>query len=93
MPNCRIGTLDALYRRISGGVMPVGKECSTDPDMAASCATAASTLACGWKKTLMMPRPCRDSDSMCSISLTEIVKARSDRTVMISAISSGETPP
>ena len=30
---------------------------------------------------------------MCSISLTETVKPRSERTVMASAISSGEMPP
>ena len=72
--------------------MPVGSECSTACEAAASCATAASTLALGWKKTLMMERPGRDCDSMCSMSLTEVVKERSQRMVTTSAISSGEMP-
>src|SRR5579864_3018196 len=91
--NCRMGTLEALYRRIAGGKMPAGSECSTDCELAASCATAASILAFGWKKTLMMESPGKDCDSMCSMSLTDVVKARSQRMVMTSATSSGERPP
>ena len=72
--------------------MPVGRECNTDCEAAANWATAASTLALGWKKILMMDRPGRDCDSMCSISLTEVVKERSQRMVTTSAISSGEMP-
>jgi hypothetical protein len=87
-----MGTLEALNRMMAGGVMPVGSECSTDCEEAASWATAASTLALGWKKTRITPMPGSDSDSMCSMSLTWVVKARSERTVMTSAISSGETP-
>jgi hypothetical protein len=40
----------------------------------------------------MMERPGRDCDSMCSISLTEVVNDRSQRMVTTSAISSGEIP-
>src|ERR1017187_9780934 len=78
---------------MEGGVMPVGSECSTDCEAAASCATAASTLAFGWKKSLMMERPGNDCDSICSISFTDVVKDRSQRMVTTSAISSGEMPP
>src|SRR5580700_5335341 len=77
---------------MDGGVMPVGSECRTAWDVAASCATAAFTLAPAWKKTLMMERPGRDCDSICSMSLTEVVKERSQRMVTTSAISSGEMP-
>ena len=73
--------------------MPWGSECSTDCELAASCATAASILALGWKKILMIAMPGSDCDSMCSMSFTEVVKARSQRMVMTSAISSGEMPP
>src|SRR5579871_2502534 len=72
--------------------MPVGSECSTDCEAAANCATAASTFALGWKKTLMMLSPGSDCDSMCSISFTEVVNERSQRIVTTSAISSGEIP-
>src|SRR5437764_2114287 len=92
MPSWRMGTLDALYRRMFGGVMPVGSDFSTDCDDAASCATAASIFAFGWKKTRMTESPGSDCDSICSMSLTCVVNARSQRTVMTSAISSGETP-
>src|ERR1039458_7518682 len=77
---------------MEGGVMPVGRECSTACEAAASCATAASTLALGWKNILMMDKPGSDCDSMCSMSLTEAVKDRSQRMVTTSAISSGEMP-
>src|SRR5260370_19860573 len=78
---------------MEGGVMPGGMECSEDAELALSCATAASTLAVGWKNSLMMLRPGSDCDSMCSISLTVVVKARSLRMVTTSDISSGEMPP
>src|ERR1017187_2257570 len=93
MLSCRMGALEALERRMEGGVMPVGSECSTACEAAANCATAASTLALGWKNILMMDRPGSDWDSMCSMSLTEVVKERSQRMVTTSAISSGEMPP
>src|SRR5215469_14120857 len=72
--------------------MPAGSECSSDCELAASCATAASILALGWKNSLMMAMPGSDCDSMCSMSLTEVVNERSHRVVMTSAISSAETP-
>src|ERR1022692_3331847 len=70
---------------MEGGVMPVGSECSTACEAAANCATAASTLALGWKKILMMDKPGSDCDSMCSMSLTDVVKERSQRMVTTSA--------
>ena len=60
--------------------------------MAVIWATAASTLAPGWKKTLMTPTPARDWDSMCSMSLTVVVIARSLRVTMRFSISSGVRP-
>src|SRR5579864_2103538 len=90
--NCRMGTLEALYRRIAGGKIPAGSECSTDCELAANCATAASILAFGWKNILITAMPGSDCDSMCSMSLTEVVKARSQRIVRTWAISSGEIP-
>src|SRR5438105_9466169 len=35
--DCRMGTLEALYRRMAGGKMPAGSECNTDWELAASC--------------------------------------------------------
>ena len=47
----------------------------------------------GWKKTLMTPTPVNDCDSMCSMSFTVVVIARSLIVTMRSAISSGVSPP
>jgi hypothetical protein len=53
--SCRIGTLEALKLRISGGVMPAGICFNTVCDMAETCASAALMFTVGWKKILMMP--------------------------------------
>ena len=45
--------------------------------MAVTCAVAASILAPGWKKILMTAMPVSDWLSMCSMSLTVVVSARS----------------
>jgi hypothetical protein len=45
--------------------------------MAVTCANAASIFADGWKKTLMTQTPLNDWLSMCSMSLTVVVSARS----------------
>jgi len=74
---CRIGTVEALYWMISGGVWPGGICRNTVWAMAVICATAAGTDAPGCKKTLMMPMPLYEVDSMCSISLTVTLSARS----------------
>ena len=75
-----------------GGRVPVGMVRSEEAVMADNCATAASILARGWKKTLMIPKPGREADSRCSISFTAMVMPRCERKVMTSDISSGETP-
>jgi hypothetical protein len=41
------------------------------------CATAASVFTPGWKNTLTTDVPRSVSDSMCSMSLTVVVKPRS----------------
>ena len=65
MPNCRMGTLDALYWITKGGVIPGGRSLSTDCEVAVISATAASTLEPGCKKILMMLIPVIVCDSMC----------------------------
>ena len=55
-------------------------------------ATAASILAPGWKNTLTTLTPCIDCDSMCSISLTVVVIARSLMVTIRFSISSGAIP-
>ena len=60
--------------------------------IALTCATPASTFAPGWKNTLMTLTPLSDCDSMCSMSLTVVVIARSDTVTIRFSISSGETP-
>ena len=49
MLSWRIGTREALYWRISGGVVPAGIVRSSVCDTAVICAMAASILAFGWK--------------------------------------------
>ena len=46
-------------------------------EMAVTCAVAASILAPGWKKIFTTDTPVSDWLSMCSISLTVVVSARS----------------
>jgi hypothetical protein len=57
-----------------------------------TCATAASIFAPGWKKTLMMEMPLTDCDSICSMSFTAVVIARSLMVVKRFSISSGLVP-
>jgi len=49
-------------------------------------------LALGWKKTLMIDTPPNDCDSMCSMSLTVVVRLRSVTDTMRSAISLAGRP-
>src|SRR5712672_2543138 len=53
--SCRIGTLEALKLKISGGVMPAGICFNTVCDIAATWARAALMFTVGWKKILMIP--------------------------------------
>ncbi len=57
IPICRIGTLEALYWMISGGVVPGGMIRSRVWQMEVTCATPASTFAPSWKKTLITATP------------------------------------
>jgi len=92
-PSCRIGTFEALNRMIRGGEPPGGSTRVIVWLMAVTWATAASMLVPGWKKTLMTPTPVNDCDSMCSMSFTVVVIARSLIVTMRFAISSGVSPP
>jgi hypothetical protein len=55
--SCRIGTLEALYRMMNGGVVPGGICRIAACEIAVTCAVAASIFAFFWKKTLMTPTP------------------------------------
>ena len=71
------GMLDAEYLMTSGGVMP-GGSCRTCACIEATTwASAVSMLAVGWKNTLRIDTPASDCDSMCSMSLTVVVRLRS----------------
>src|SRR5437660_12721568 len=87
-----MGTLDAENCRINGGVVPVGNTRRIVWLIAVTCATAASIRTPGWKKTLITEIPDTDCDSMCSMSLTVVVMARSLMVVKRFSISSGLVP-
>src|ERR1035438_10779027 len=48
-PSCRMGTLEASYLMMLGGVVPGGKMRSSVCAMDVTCESATSTLALGWK--------------------------------------------
>ena len=77
MPSWTTGMLDAEYLMISGGVMPGGSWRSWVCSIATTWAIAVWMLAVGWKKTLMIEMPASEVDSMCSMSLTVVVRLRS----------------
>ena len=56
------------------------------------CETAASIDAPGWKNTLITATPFTVCDSMCSMSLTVVVIARSSTVTMRRSMSSGANP-
>src|SRR4051812_3057573 len=73
-PSWITGMLEAEYLMISGGVMP-GGSCRTCVCMiATTCAMAVWMFAVGWKNTLITLMPDSDVDSMCSMSLTVVVR-------------------
>ena len=76
-PSCTTGMLDAEYLMTSGGVMPGGSWRSCVCSIAAIWAIAVWMLAVGWKNTLITAMPASDVDSMCSMSLTVVVRLRS----------------
>ncbi len=57
--------------------MPGGICLSTVCEIDATCAFATATLTPGWKKILTMPMPAYEFASMCSMSLTVVVRLRS----------------
>ena len=62
---------------MNGGVVPGGIERTAVCEIAVTCATASSMCAPGWKKILMTEMPVSDWLSMCSMSLTVVVRPRS----------------
>jgi hypothetical protein len=56
------------------------------------CDNATSTFAFGWKYTRITETPLYDCDSMCSMSLTVVVIARSKTVTIRFSISSGDSP-
>ncbi len=77
---------------MSGGVVPVGNCLSKVWEMAVTCASAISILAFGWKKILMTAMPLSVWLSVCSISLTVVVKTRSNGVVMRPSKSEDASP-
>jgi len=77
---------------IIGGVMPGGRPRTVDWQIAVICAMAMSIFTFGWKNTLITAIPLRDWDSMCSMSLTVVVRPRSLMVTMREAISGADMP-
>ena len=75
-----------------GGVVPGGMIRSNVWQIEVIWATPASTLAPSWKYTLMTATPLYDWDSICSMSLTVVVIARSQTVTKRFSISSAATP-
>jgi hypothetical protein len=78
---------------MNGAVVPGGSCRSTDCEIAAICATALSVLAPGWKKTFTTAVPRSVIDSMCSMSLTVVVRPRSKLVTIRNDSSSADMPP
>ena len=91
-PSCTTGMLDAEYLITSGGVMPGGSWRTCVCSAATTCAIAVWMLAFGWKKILMIVMPASDCDSMCSMSLTVVVRPRSFCAAMRWPISCAGSP-
>jgi hypothetical protein len=51
-------------------------------EIAVTWALAVRMSTLGWKKILMTPKPLKELASMCSMSLTVVVRARSNGVVM-----------
>src|SRR5215468_3051490 len=77
---------------ISGGVVPTGNCRTAVCDIAVTWASDCCRLALGWKKTLVMARPSMIWVSVCSMSLTVVVRPRSVLLTIRSAISWAEKP-
>src|SRR5215471_2458880 len=77
---------------MNGGLVPGGSLRSADCEIDEICATAASVLVPGWKKILTTEMPRSVCDSICSMSLTVVVRPRSNPETMRLAISSADMP-
>ena len=77
---------------MNGGFVPGGSCRMADCEIDVICATAASVFVPGWKNTLTIDVPRSVCDSMCSISLTVVVRPRSKPDTMRLAISSADMP-
>ena len=75
-----------------GAAVPGGMLCSWLCEMLVIWALAVSTLAPGCRNVLMMARPFRVTDSVCSMLLTTVVMLRSTLVVMRPSISSAFIP-
>jgi hypothetical protein len=72
--------------------MPAGICRTTTCATAVTCALATATSTPGWKNTLTMPMPAYDVASMCSMSLTVVVRPRWNKVEMRADIWSGGSP-
>ena len=88
----RIGTVEALYCRMSGALAPGGKLLMTVWEMATICDRLVWISVPAWKNTFTTATPLRVCDSMCSMSLTVAVMARSNCDTMRPSISSEARP-
>ena len=68
-----IGTVAALYLRMSGGWIPGGMFFSDCCPNAVTCAIARLMSTPGWKNSLMTDTPGYVVDSTCSMSLMIVV--------------------
>ena len=75
--SCTTGILEAEYLMISGGVMPGGSWRTCGCTAATTCASAVWMFAPCWKKIFSTETPVSDTDSMCAMSLTVVVRPRS----------------
>ena len=86
------GMLEAEYLMMSGGVMPGGSWRTCGCIAATTCAMAVWMLAVGWKNTLITVLPTSEVDSMCSMSLTVVVRPRSLEPAILCPISCAGRP-
>src|SRR5690348_16340661 len=90
--SCITGTVEALYARMNGGLVPGGANRNCVCDTPVICAYDSSSLTVGWKKYLTTAMPLSDCDSVCSTSLTVVCATRSENSTIRMDISSGDRP-
>src|SRR6266403_3610193 len=87
-----IGTVEALYARMNGGLVAGGANRSCVCDTPVICAYDSSSLTVGWKKYFTTAMPFSDCDSVCCTSLTVVCATRSENSTIRLDISSGDRP-